>query len=161
MGNYVKACCLLAACGAFVGCSPPQGPPVRIVVPAGFHGPVTIAQRDGGADVNPEKGIYVYGVPTNGTLVVASLEPFRVWHQIDAFVSPTGIPLPVRQTNEPEAAPGEIALYSLASPAREMRFFVGTHAEMEAYVRKPVFDTEAARWLAGQLTNGTNPSAKP
>ena len=103
----------------------------------------------------------MYAVPTNGSLVVASLEPFRVWHQIDAFVSPPGIPLPVRQTNEPETASEEIALYELASPGREIRFFVGTHAEMLAYVRKPVFETEAARWLAGQVTNGTKPSAKP
>lgn len=154
---------LLLWCGLMflAGRDQQKGFPVRFVVPAAFRGPITVVQRDDGTDVYPEKGIYVYGVPTNGTLVVSSLEAFRVWHETDALVSPPGIPLPVRETSEPEGATGEIVLYELASPAKEIRLFVGTHVEMEAYVRKPVFETEVSRWLAGSITNGTNRLARP
>ncbi len=136
--------CLLLA-----NCAPTEGPPVRFVVPDGYLGPFEILQEKGAGEVILEHGEFVYRVPTNGMLKVAQVVGFTEWHKADAFFA-SGTPIPVKLTSEREQVPAELALYELWNTRTRYKFFVGSQAEMAAYVKEPVLETEGGRFLAGQ-----------
>jgi hypothetical protein len=103
-------------------------PPVLIVVPDGYRGPVRlIIDPKNGVDMPLENGVYTYCIPNNGRLVIRDADPFRHWHTERArYANGKSLPSPL--------SPETVGLRSLSSGSTTqggvtesyIRFFVGT-----------------------------------
>jgi hypothetical protein len=113
------------------GCSD-SGPPVDIVVPKGFTGPVWIVLESDGQDIPLVNGRYQVVIPADGVLRVRSFRPFERWHQSAARYD-DGTPLP-EADGANASGPDAVALRGGGSAVttrdgkeiRWMPYFVGT-----------------------------------
>jgi len=134
-----------------------NGPPIRLIIPVGLHGRITVVQDNGALDLPFENGVYVCRIPTNGTLRVGSLKPWRLAHEEKAFLT-SGQPLAKLLIGDREGPPWEIVVYSLASPGDQIDYFVGTHAQVLEYVaRNPPGQTDAGLFVSGQWPTNRPP----
>jgi hypothetical protein len=125
------------------GCVRGSGPPVDMVLPKGYTGPVWIMLDPDGQDIPLVNGRYQVAIPADGTLRVQSFGPFQQFHQTSARYD-DGSPLPPESGANP-AGPGVVALWGGGSAVtkrngREVRwmpYFVGTEAEFHA---RPAMD---------------------
>jgi len=124
------------------GCSD-SGPPVDIVVPKGFIGPVWIVLDLNGQDIPLVNGRYQVVIPAGGVLRVRSHRPFERWHPSSAQYD-DGAPLREEYGSNP-AGPDVVALRGGGSAVttrdgREIRwmpYFVGTAKQ---YSERPTMD---------------------
>jgi hypothetical protein len=124
------------------GCSD-SGPPVDIVVPKGFTGPVWIMLDPDGQDIPLVNGRYQIVIPADGVLRVRSFWPFERWHPLSAQYD-DGTPLPKENGAHP-AGPDVVALRGGGSAVttrdgkeiRWMPYFVGT---AKPYRERPAMD---------------------
>lgn len=115
------------------------GPPVIIVVPQGYRGPVTLViDKKRGIDVPLENGRFTYHMPEGGRLLIRDDSPFRQWHSENIrFADGTPIPDDV-QSDLPS---DKVAYFSLGGGSRTregkseeyIEGFVGTQAELRKY----------------------------
>ena len=127
----------------FTGCGVGSGPPVDIVVPKGFTGPVWILLDPDGQDIPLVDGRYQVIIPKGGVLRVRSFQPFERWHQ-SASKYDDGTPLPEESGGMPPKT-NAVALRGGGSAVtqrdgkdvRWMPYFVGT---AEQYSERPALD---------------------
>lgn len=125
------------------GCGGGSGPPVDMVIPKGYTGPVRIILDPEGKDIQLVNGRYQVVIPADGTLRVRSFGPFQQWHQSSARYD-DGSPLPEWSGASP-AGPNTVALRGGGSAMTHrdgkevhwMPYFVGTEAEYRA---RPAMD---------------------
>jgi hypothetical protein len=128
------AALLLSLC---FGCKQ-SGLPVRIVVPAGFSGPVWIVEDARSEKKIPERdGAYRVELPASGVLRVSSLQPFRQWHLQSASYA-DGSPLPCAGV---QAVPDHaVALRggqnTVVSRGARSLIYIGYYVGTEAQARK-------------------------
>jgi hypothetical protein len=101
-----RICCLLVL--LLGGCGDGSGPPVEIIVPKGFTGPIWIVLSADGQDIPLANGRYQVVVPSGGLLRVRSFSPFDNWHKQSARYA-DGMPLPVANLQE-GVGPDEVVL---------------------------------------------------
>ena len=70
-----------------------RGPPVDMVVPKGFTGPVWIVLDPDGQDIPLVEDRFRVVIPAGGVLQVQTFTPFQEWHQSSAQED-DGSPLP-------------------------------------------------------------------
>jgi hypothetical protein len=117
----------------------PSGPPIRLVLPVGYRGPICLlVDRSEGLAIPLEGGGYTYRIPASGILVIQDDGPFYQWHCFRAAYA-NGQPIPVDDDNE--LAADAVMLQDLGGATRtldgreqeKLLFFVGTRAEVRAY----------------------------
>jgi hypothetical protein len=127
----LRFCGILFA-ALFTGCGSGSGPPVDIVVPKGFTGPVWIMLDPDGQDIPLVDGRYQVIIPKDGVLRVKSFHPFERWHQSSSKYD-DGTLLPEEPGGNP-AGPDTVALRGGGSAITQrdgkdvhwMPYFVGT-----------------------------------
>jgi hypothetical protein len=63
-----------------------SGPPVVIIVPNGFRGPIKLSvDSKNGAEIPLADGRYTVRIPASGHLVIKSADPFTQWHSETAM----------------------------------------------------------------------------
>lgn len=96
---------ILAIAISLVGCGR-SGPPVDVVVPRMFNGPIWIILDVNGPAIPLVEGRYHVVIPIDGVLRVNSLRPFQKWHELNTrFEDGTQLP------NASEAPSGTVAFW--------------------------------------------------
>lgn len=118
------------------GCYEKRGRPIRVVIPNGLRGLVRIVEDRSGGDVPIENGEFVYAIPTNGVLLVKNATGFGEWH-LDRAVYKSGEPLQMLSSDMYPSPPEAVAFYEVGRSYKELRFFLGTHDEMNQFLKSP------------------------
>src|SRR5436190_23405931 len=134
----MKLCRILSLVTSLVlvSCVEKSGPAVRIIVPIEFRGLIRIVEEKAGGTVPIESEEFVYRIPTNGVLSVKEAVGFAQWHQQYADFS-SGLPLMILSTDAPDDGSEKVALYSFGRSQKQIRFFVGTKAELVQFLKSP------------------------
>jgi len=116
----------------FAGCSGPSGFPVRLIIPEGFKGLITITYDNQAPRVWPRGGEYAYQISSDGVLRVRKSAKYENWHYVRASFS-NGQEI---ATIYPVASDG-ITLFSIGrSAAGTLLYFLGSEEEKEAVMKK-------------------------
>jgi hypothetical protein len=112
-----------------------SGPPIDIIVPQGFTGPVWIVENPASGTVIPLiRGRYRVVVPPNGVVRVASLKPFEQWHALTVQY-PDGTFIPTDTAADP--APDVVALWSGGCGEGVLNYYVGTRGAAKSFLETP------------------------
>jgi hypothetical protein len=116
-----------------------SGPPIEIVLPTGFTGPITLVLDEGnGVDIPLIDGRYFLEVPATGLVRVKSFAPFQQWHQ-EKFVYANGthIPSASSSNSEPAMIQKRVTTNGTSNGVINMSTFVGTDEQYAEFLRGP------------------------
>ena len=141
-GLRITACAFLALAALFWltrGCDR-SGPPVEVVVPDAFIGPVfVILDETRGSDIPFRDGKYIVEIPPDGRLRVKSLGPFEGWHK-ETWRYASGKTLldaKLEQNPDPEKVMKRMQNSGISNGVTHIEVFVGTEPQLLEFIRGP------------------------
>lgn len=137
--NFMKRLILLLSTVLLCGCHS-SGPPIDMIVPKGFTGPIWIVLDESAPDLSLIDGRYRVTIPVKGVLRTRSFLPFERWHVFTARYD-DGSPIPHPSAGS-RLNPEMIALRGGHSGVtnkdgreyREIRYFVGTEKQTSDFL---------------------------
>ena len=147
MSQPTRIGCALAAAGVLIATyavwpgANKSGPPVEIVLPDGYTGPVyLIEDKANGTEIRLANGRYLVEMPGNCRLRVKTLEPFQHWHP-EALRYANGTIVPDEKL-VPNADPTRVMLRMSNCGVTDggpvhIEMFVGTDKQVGEFIRGP------------------------
>src|SRR5262245_49964972 len=118
-----------------------SGPPVEIVLPDGYTGPVYLIEDEkDGTDIPLVNGRYLVEMPATCRMRVRSLGPFQRWHkQTLRYASGTGIPdAKLVPSSDPAQVMERMSNCGTCNGGPvHIEIFVGTDKQVDDFIRGP------------------------
>lgn len=136
----MRRVCLLLGVALTAGCGDGSGPPVELVVPTGYTGPLRVSLDPNAPAIPLVDGRYRVVFPPDGVLPARSHAPFHRWHAVSALYA-DGTPIPVEHGHDGDLRPEVPRLRSGGSSVmtvngreyRDIRYCVGTAEQCKDY----------------------------
>ena len=126
----------------FLGCDR-KGPPIRFVLPEGFHGVFQISEdKQQGVDLIKSNGMFFVIVPTNGFVVIKDWSFQPDWHQ-ETAIFPDG-----KSISEEDFDTNAVVLHDLFSEGHTNWILVGTYKEAQIAISRTGQPMPLARMLS-------------
>jgi hypothetical protein len=117
-----------------------SGPPVEVVAPDQFTGPVfLILDEHAGVEIPFREGTYVVEIPPNGRLRVRSLAPFQGWHKETWRYASGEVLLDANlvQNPDPDKVMKQMQNAGVSNGVTHLEAFIGTRAQLLEFIRGP------------------------